>query len=105
MTGRIRNLRASVNILKELYFMTKNIDRKSDELVIMKCYGPTCVYCAKNSPKPSLAWDFLKNRNFIWFNPFPSQEYPEHYVTFIEMSKIDNEALPKGHTFIPYRTK
>ena len=47
MTGRIRNLRASVNILKELYFMTKNIDRKSDELVIMKCYGPTCCIVRK----------------------------------------------------------
>ena len=47
MTGPIRNLRASVNILKELYFMAKNIDRKSHELVIMKCYGPTCVLYEK----------------------------------------------------------
>ena len=47
MTGPIRNLRASVNILKELYFMAKHIDRKSHELVTMKCYGPTCVLCEK----------------------------------------------------------
>ena len=33
------------------------------------------------------------------------QEYPEHYMTFIEMSKIDNEALPEDDTFIPYGTK
>ena len=27
--------------------MAKNIDRKSHELVIMKCYGPTCVLYEK----------------------------------------------------------
>ena len=105
MTGPIRNLRASVNILKELHFMAKHIDRKSNELIIMKCYNPTCVYFAKNPPKPSLALDFLKDRSFIWLNPLPSQEYPKHYMTFTEMSKIENEALPKSDTFIPYRTK
>ena len=55
MTGPIRNLRVSVNILKELYFVAKHLDRKSNELIIMKCYNPACVYCAKNPPKLSLA--------------------------------------------------
>ena len=39
MTGPIRNLRVSVNILKELYFVAKHLDRKSNELIIMKCYN------------------------------------------------------------------
>ena len=71
MTGPIRNLRVSVNILKELYFVAKHLYQKSNELIIMKCYNPACVYCAKNPPKLSLAWDFLKDRTFIWFNPLP----------------------------------
>ena len=96
MTGPIRNLRASVNVLKELHFMAKHIDRKSNEVIIMKCYDPACNHCVRNPPKSSPAWKFLKERNFIFFNPLPSQEYPEHYMKFIEMGKIDDEALPKG---------
>ena len=105
MTGPIRNLRVSVNILKDLHFMAKHTDQKSNELIIMKCYDPTCVYCAENPLKPSFALDLMKDRNFIWFNPLPSQKYPEHYMNFIEISKIDNEALPKGDTFLPYWIK
>ena len=76
MTGPIRNLRVSVNILKELYFVAKHLYQKSNELIIMKCYNPACVYCAKKSTKAEPCLGFPEGQNFHLVQSITSQEYP-----------------------------
>ena len=34
---------------------------------------------------------YLRERDFKWPNPIPSTDHPNHYMTFIEISRLDKE--------------
>lgn len=99
MTGSIKTLRSTKDVVAELRFVAKHIDRKSNEIIFMKCRDPLCGHCVRAPIKCVKAWEYLKQRDFIWFNPLPSQTHPNHYMTFVEMNELDNTALPKGMIF------
>ena len=85
LTGPITNLRMSTDLLEELRLLFKHIDRKSNEVIFCKCVDPRCSHCTKHPIMSTQTWQFLSERGFNWFNPKPSMETPDHYLTFIEM--------------------
>ena len=76
--------------------MFKHLERKSNEVIFRKCPDPRCSYCVENPPKQSPAWNYLAERDFKWPNPVPSTDYPEHYMTFMEIEQIATEMLKSG---------
>lgn len=76
--------------------MVKHIDRKSNEIVFMKCSDPLCPHCSKNPVQCRQIWSFLKEREFKWWNPEQSKTHPEHFSTFLEMCELDSGALATG---------
>ena len=81
--------------------MFKNLDRKSHEAIIAKCTAPRCDYCTKFKVKAEKAWEFLKEREFKWFNPSPSTTHPGHFKTYLEMCEIDQEYFNTGDGGLP----
>ena len=82
--------------MKELRFMFKHLERKSNEVIIRKCSDPRCGHCVENPPKQSPAWKWLAERDFKWPNPVPSINHPEHYITFMEIEQIATEMIKSG---------
>ena len=97
LTGPIRQLRASKQVVSDLRFMVKHIDRKSNEIIFMKCKDPACTHCSARPVQALKLWQFLKDRDFKWFNPDSSDTHPGHYKTFIEMSEVDAKLLRTGN--------
>ena len=62
----------------------------------MKYVDPFYTYRVANPVNSKEAWEFLKSGKIVWFNPLPSQVYPEHYMTFMKMTQLDEFALPIG---------
>lgn len=76
--------------------MFNHADRKSNEIIFIKCTKARCDFCSTNPIKATKVWDYLKEREFKWPNPIESQINPGHYLTFIEMEDIDTEFLKTG---------
>ena len=72
------------------------MDRKSNEIIFRKCADPRCLHCSKRPVIAKEAWDYLKERDFKWANPVPSLNYPNHYITFVEVSQLDKDFLLTG---------
>ena len=96
LSGPLRNLRSATDVVKELRFFLKHIDRKSNEIIFMKCIDRKYEFCKQHPIKCTDTRNYLKERSFIWFNVLPSRDNLGHYRTFIEMSSLDTNALPKG---------
>ena len=96
LSGPIRTLCASKNVVAELRFMAKHIDRKSNEVIFQKCSDPRCSHCSTRPILSKMAWEFLKDRDFKWPNPIPSLDHPGHYMTFKEVELMDNDELKTG---------
>ena len=82
--------------MEELRFMFKHLERKSNELIFSKCCNPRCDYCQERPIVAKEAWNYLQERDFKWANPMPSTESPGHYMTFLEVSKIDKDFIVTG---------
>ena len=64
LMGGIVNLRHS-ELIKEVQFMLKQADRKSNELIFRKCNEPNCAHCVVNRPILSKKRvEFLENDGF-----------------------------------------
>ena len=61
LSGPIRTLCASKNVVAELRFMAKHIDRKSNEVIFQKCSDPRCSHCSTRPILSKMAWEFLKH--------------------------------------------
>lgn len=96
-TGPIRNFRASKEAMTEYRFMAKHIIRKSNEIIFVKCSDPVCRHCSGRPIQCRQIWEFLKERNFKWWNPKESQTHVGHFMTFIETCKLDSEFLATGN--------
>ena len=101
LTGPIAHARNNKEITKELRFLTKHVDRKSNELIFMKCYDPRCAFCVQHPVKAVQVWNFLRERDFKWFNPVPSTSHQGHYKTFLEMLEMETTALQTGDANLP----
>lgn len=76
--------------------MLDHVDRKSHELIFMKCVKPRCLHCSTNPIISNQAWEFLKDSDFIWFNPVESGRHEGHFMTFLEMCELSNDQIKSG---------
>lgn len=90
MTGPVKALRNSKDVTKELHFMIKHIERKSNEVIFKKCSNPRCGHCNSRPIISQKSWQYLQERDFKWPNPVSSLENPGHYKTFMEISDVDD---------------
>ena len=70
-------------LLEELRFMLKHIDRKKNEVVLKKCVDPVCGHCSGTPVVARKIFSFLNERTL--FNPMESDIHPGHYCIFLEM--------------------
>ncbi len=97
MSGPVGKLRSNKEIVSEMRFMAKHIDRKSNEIIFAKCMDPACAYCTNNPVRALKMWEYLRHRQMKWANPVPSTMHPGHFMTFLEVSELVNEKdLPTG---------
>ena len=96
LTGPIRVLHSCKDVMSELRFMCKHMDRKSNEVVFRKCVDPSCSHCTEHQIISTKAWDYLKERDFIWPNPTPSLTCPVHYKNYLEIDELDAQHCQTG---------
>ena len=101
LTGRMSTLGQTKSLLEELRLMFEHLDRKSHEIIITKCSAPRCDHCNKFPAKAKKAWEFLKEREFKWFNPSLSTPHHGHFKTYLEMCEIDHEYFNTGDAGLP----
>ena len=90
-------LRKSKRLMEELTFMLKHVDRKSNELIYMKCVNPRCNHCSQNLIIATDAWEDLKEIEFKWHNPAVSTKFPGHYIlTSLESLEVGKEMHKAG---------
>ena len=93
VTGAASVIRANKDVVKEMRFVANHIDRKSNEIIFTKCIYPRCKHCFSNPIISKKAWEDIKERNFKWPNPILSQQFPDHYKTFIEIDTLDESNI------------
>ena len=96
VSGPLRALRASKVIVNELRFACKHMERKSNEIIFMKCVEPRCPHCIDCPIISKNAWSYILEREFKWANPIESMEYPGHYQTFCEIENLDSDSIQTG---------
>jgi len=101
VAGPIRRLRSSKDIVKEMRFMVKHIERKTNEILFRKCSDPRSNHCSNSQIISQNAWKYLAEREFKWPNPIPSLNHPDHFMTFLEMEQLDADALQTGDDGLP----
>ena len=92
VTGSQNTLRSSP-VATVLRFMFKHIERKSHEIIFRKCGLTSCDHCRSNPIVSVNAWES---------NPMPSAEFPNHFMTFLEVPNVDNNSLKTGDEGMPY---
>ena len=60
--------------------MIKHVERKSHEIIFKKCVNPRCSHCADNPVILTVAWDYLRERDFKFPNAVPSINHQEHFL-------------------------
>ena len=101
LTGPMTTLRNSKELLGKMRFAFKHVDRKSNELIYLKCVDPRCEYCTSNPNKAVDAWKYLKEREFKWPNQEPLTSHTGHFQTFMEVERIDKDFISTGDTGLP----
>ena len=81
------------HLLKEYKQMLRHLNRKSNELVFMKCSSPTCSICAGKPWQAKKTHKFLEERNFKLFRPEESENHPGQYATFLELCQLPPENI------------
>ena len=81
--------------------MVKHMDRHHNELIFFKCEDHSCTQCQRNPVRARHAFQFLKERQMIFFVPTPCGEHSGHYLTYHEMCKLEPSSLLKGDDGMP----
>ena len=80
--------------------MIKHVERKSHEIIFKKCVNPRCIHCADKPVISTVAWGYLRERDFKFPNPVPSINHQGHYQTFLEVEQLSSESIKTGNSFI-----
>ena len=88
-------------IRKTFKFYVKHAVRRENEYILMKCQffkqpGLECDYCKTNPPKCTQTLDFMKKFDGRFMQPINSSSHPGHYMTFLEMAKLDKFQSEQG---------
>ena len=73
------------DLLNEVKFMLKHIQRHHNEVVFIKRSSPTCDRFGKHPVKAKEVFKFLEPYGMKFFSLMQSDKYPGHYCTFLEM--------------------
>ena len=94
------NLKNNKSMMKELHFMMKHVQRKSSEIIFTEYCDSRCDKCSNHPVISQKAWEYLRECDFKWPNPIPSTDHPNHYMTFIEISRLDKEFFLIGKSIL-----
>ena len=78
-------------MMKELPFRMKHVQQKSHKVSFTKCCHPRCDHCSNHLVISQKAWEYLLEHDFKWPNPIPFTDHLSCYMTFIEISRLDEE--------------
>ena len=86
----LRDIRAGKHkaVLEEFRFLSKHADRRHNEITFSKCQfsrDTICDYCHKNPVRSKKVLDVLRQAGGRLFEPTPSTQFDDHYMTFLEM--------------------
>ena len=80
---------------KKFKFIAMHAVRRQNEFAIMKCQffkqpGLECNFCKQNPPKCTQTLNLLKKYKGRLMQPIPSTTHTGHFLTFLEMIKMDS---------------
>ncbi|XP_071478062.1 uncharacterized protein [Diadema antillarum] len=93
INGSGRRLRQS-DLSHEYSFMAQHMDKRIGMVIFTKCDERNCEHCRNNPPLLS-SDDMQLLRNFP--TPKPSEDFPGHFATFLEVIATPNSAAPCEH--------
>ena len=73
--------------------MLRHLNRKSNEVVLMKCISRTCAVCAGESWQANKVHLFLEKRKFKLSRPEESEPHPGHYTDLLELCQLPSETV------------
>ncbi|XP_077866799.1 uncharacterized protein LOC144355612 [Saccoglossus kowalevskii] len=76
------------DIIAELRFAVKHIDKRIGAMVICKCEDGDCQYCSTHPVRANNAMDFIRARNGLP-SPIPSTEHLKHFITYLKAIVVD----------------
>ena len=94
-----------VKMQKFLLFLCDHLNRSTYHLCFLKCAEDECSHCMNSPVQATDAVQFLRSFGGRICTPVFSQQYPEHYRTFMESNlarqlgqspPLADEALPSG---------
>ena len=89
------------DLLEEMKFMLKHVQRHHNEVLFIKCKSPMCDHCGNHPVKSKEVFYFLKTYGMNFFSPMPSSNYPGHYCTFLEMFEKPPTEVGVLHSGMP----
>ena len=79
--------------------MIKHVERKSHEIIFKKGVNLRCSHCADKPVISTVAWVYLRERDFRFPNQVPSINHQVHYQTFLEVEQLNTEFIKTGNSF------
>ena len=103
--GPYSHLVNDAKMMAELRFLINHIVKKSNEIIFQKCNRPSCSHCTSTPIIAEEAWEAMKNKEFKWPNPTPSESFPGHYKTFMEIDVESPSSYSTGDDGLPNSLK
>ena len=103
--GPYSRLINDATMMAELRFLFQHMDKKSNEVIFQKCSRPSCKHCTSNPVVAKKAWGALIENEFKWPNPVPSEAFPGHYKTFMEVDADPPSSFATGEVGLPNSLK
>ena len=76
-------------------FLTHHADRRKNEIIFSKCQFKDkipCTFCQKQPVKCKKILESMKKAKGRLYEPTPSEEHEDHYMTFLEMLNGEDKA-------------
>ena len=84
---------------EEPAFYDESCSTKSQRNYLHKVW-PRCDHYSNHPVISQNAWKYLWERDFKWPNPIPSTDHPNHYMTYIKISRLDKEFFLIGKSIL-----
>ena len=86
-------------LVREFQFLCLHADRRRNSISFVKCQlfrpGRECNWCLSHPPVDCPAYQFEKSIGGFCFDPMPSEDHPNHYMTYLEM--VDRKKYDYQH--------
>ena len=79
-------------LVREFKFLCHHADRRRNSISFLKCQlirpGKECDWCLSHPPLDCPAYRFEKGVGGFSFDPMPSEDHPDHFMTYLEMINL-----------------